>query len=41
MAETKATTNGGKIAALAAKFEGHDLTLIEMKQQLSVIAQFI
>ena len=32
MAETKATINGEKIAALASKFEGHDLTLIEMKQ---------
>ena len=38
MAETRATTNGEKIAALVAKFERHDLTLIEMKQQLSVIA---
>ena len=41
MAKTRDTTNGEKIAALAAKFEGHDLTLIEIKQQLSVIAQFM
>ena len=38
MAETRSTINGEKILALAAKFEGHDQTLIEMKQQLSVIA---
>ena len=41
MAETRATTNSEKIAALAAKFEGHDVTLLEMKQQLGVIAQFM
>ena len=41
MAETRATTNSEKIATLAAKFEGHDVTLLEMKQQLGVIAQFM
>ena len=41
MAKTRATTNDEKITALATKFKGHDLTLIEMKQQLSVIAQFM
>ena len=41
MAETRATTNSEKIAALAAKFEGHDVTLLEMKQRLGVIAQFM
>ena len=41
MAETRATTNSEKIATLAAKFEGHDVTLLEMKQQLIVIAQFM
>ena len=41
MAETRAMTNSEKIAALAAKFKGHDLTLLEMKQQLGVISQFI
>ena len=41
MAETRATTNSEKIAALAVEFEGHDLTLLEMKQQLGVISQFM
>ena len=41
MAETRSTTNNEKIAALTAKFDEHDQTLIEMKQQLSLIAQFI
>ncbi|XP_023907750.1 uncharacterized protein LOC112019466 [Quercus suber] len=41
MAETRATTNNEKTAALATKFEGHDVTLLEMKQQLGVIAQFM
>ena len=38
MAKKRATSNGEKIVALDVKFEGQDLTLIEMKQQLSVIA---
>ena len=41
MAETRSTTNNEKIAALTAKFDGHEQTLIEMKQQLSLIAQFM
>ena len=41
MAETRSTTNNEKIATLTAKFDGHDQTSIEMKQQLSLIAQFM
>ena len=41
MVEIRAMTNSEKSAALATKFEGHDVTLLEMKQQLGVIAQFM
>ena len=41
MVEIRAMTNSEKSAALATKFEGHDVTLLEMKQQLGVIAQIM